>query len=95
MRDFGNKFSTDLGIDLEAGDETEVFKWFVASILFGARITEKIAVKTYRTFEREGILSPKAVVETGWDGLVRLLDSGAILGMTSRQRPNCLMSWIH
>lgn len=74
--EFGHRFSKDLRIDLNAGDETEVFKWFVASILFGARITEKIAVKTYETFEEEGILTPSGVIETGWDRLVQLLDSG-------------------
>jgi len=76
VNEFGNRFSTGLDIDITAGDETEVFKWFIASILFGARITEKIAIKTFKMFENESNLSPKGIVETGWDGLVRLLDSG-------------------
>jgi hypothetical protein len=76
LDEFGNRFSRDLNIDLTTGDETEVFKWFIASVLFGARITEKIAIKTYRTFEEEGILSPEGIAGTGWDGLVQLLDSG-------------------
>jgi len=38
----------DLGIDLE--DPSGRFKWFLASILFGARISEKIASNTYKSF---------------------------------------------
>ncbi len=76
IKDFGNRFSTALGIDLGTKDERQIFKWFIASILFGARITERIAVKTYKLFEQESILSPKGIVDTGWDRLVSLLDSG-------------------
>lgn len=72
----GGRFSTSLGIDLERGGSEEVFKWFLASILFGARIGERIAEKTYREFERAGVLTPQRVLETGWDGLVALLDAG-------------------
>ena len=38
----------DLGIDLK--DPSGRFKWFLASILFGARISEKIASNTYKSF---------------------------------------------
>ncbi len=72
----GGRFSTSLGIDLEKGDSKEVFKWFLASVLFGARISEKIVVNTYRRFEEAKVLSPEAIVSTGWDGLVGILDSG-------------------
>lgn len=67
-------YSEDLGIDLRKPSGR--FKWFLASILFGARIGEKIAMKTYRTFEKYGILSPEKILEAGWDGLVRILDEG-------------------
>ena len=46
----GGKFSKELGIDLSQGISTEIFKWFLASKLFGARIGTNIAVKTYREF---------------------------------------------
>ena len=72
----GGKFSKELGIDLSQGISTEIFKWFLASKLFGARIGTNIAIKTYREFERCGVLSPEKILETGWDGLVRLLDDG-------------------
>ena len=72
----GGNFSSSLGIDLEKRGSTEVFKWFLASILFGARISEKIVVNTYREFENQGILTPQKIIETGWDGLVEILDAG-------------------
>jgi len=71
----GGNFSSSLGIQLETADPTEIFKWFLASILFGARISEKIAVNTYKEFETRRILTPEKVLETGWDGLVEILDA--------------------
>jgi endonuclease III len=72
----GGRFSISLGINLDQGDSHEVFKWFLASILYGARISETIANNTYRVFESSGVLSPDCILETGWDGLVLLLDLG-------------------
>jgi len=72
----GGKFSTQLGIDLSRGDPDNIFRWFLASKLFAARISTEIAIKTYRTFERNGVTSPEKILETGWDGLVKLLDEG-------------------
>jgi endonuclease III len=72
----GGKFSKEIGIDLSKGKSTEIFKWFLASKLFGARIGTNIAIKTYREFERCGVLSPEKILDTGWDGLVRILDDG-------------------
>jgi len=76
VRQLGKKFSAGLGIDLASLENQEIFKWFLASILFGARISETIAVKTYREFEKEKILSSEAILRTGWDGLVEILDRG-------------------
>jgi endonuclease III len=67
-------YSEDLGIELKKPSGR--FRWFLASILFGARISEKIAMKTYKTFEKYGILSPDKIINAGWDELVRILDEG-------------------
>ncbi len=67
-------YSEDLGIDLKKPSGR--FRWFLASILFGARISERIAMKTYKTFEKYGILSPEKILDAGWDELVRILDEG-------------------
>jgi len=68
----GKKYSDQLGIDVSK----EPFKWFLASILYGAPITEKSATNTYYEFERRGLTTPSAIIECGWDGLVECLDSG-------------------
>jgi len=67
-------YAEDLGIDLK--DPSGRFKWFLASILFGARISEKIAANTYTSFEWHGIDSPEKIIAAGWDELVRILDEG-------------------
>src|SRR3989304_10401514 len=72
----GGKFSKELGINLLKGKSEEIFKWFLASKLFGARIGANIAIKTYEEFERCCVLSPEKIISTGWDGLVKILDDG-------------------
>jgi hypothetical protein len=72
----GGRFSAELGIDLAADREAEITKWFLAAILFGTRISKVIAANTYRAFERAGVLTPQQIMQTGWDGLVRILDAG-------------------
>jgi len=67
-------YSEDLKIDLTK--PTGRFQWFLASILFGARISEKIAARTYRAFQEAGIDTPEKILSAGWDELVRILDSG-------------------
>ena len=73
---YGYLYSKELGINLKSKNEKEVFKWFLASILFGKRISENIAIKTYREFVKARILSPKQILAAGWDRLVQVLDSG-------------------
>ena len=66
----GRTYSEELGIDLKRGNDGEIFKWFLASVLFGARISETIAMRTYRAFERYGLLTPERILKAGWDFLV-------------------------
>ena len=63
-------YSEELNIYLNKNNEEEVFKWFLASILFGARISETIAQNTYHTFEKYNLLEPSRILEAGWDFLV-------------------------
>jgi len=68
------RYSEDLDIDLSKPSGR--FRWFLASILYGARISEKIASNTYKAFEKAGLDSPEKIIRAGWDELVRILDSG-------------------
>jgi hypothetical protein len=63
-----------LGIDLLSGKEEELFKWFLACLLFGKPIQREIAEQAYTRLVREKLLSPAAVLQAGWDRLVQFLD---------------------
>lgn len=63
-------YSEELGIELKKNNDDEFFKWFLASILFGARISETIAKNTYRIFEKYNLLEPQKILDAGWDFLV-------------------------
>src|SRR3989304_3218705 len=63
-------YSEELGIDLKRKSDPELFKWFLASILFGARISETIAKNTYMAFEKYRLLTPEKIVTAGWEFLV-------------------------
>jgi len=73
---FGQKYSDILGINLKTKKDGEIFKWFLASVLFGAPINEFSVIRTYKCFESYGVLAPDKILETGWDGLVKILDEG-------------------
>jgi len=67
-------YSQELDLDLKT--EEDRFKWFLASLLFAKRISSEVAKRTYREFEKEGIVTPESITEAGWDKLVEVLDSG-------------------
>lgn len=76
LNNFGQTFSEALGIWLAGADSREIFKWFLASILFGARISETIVINTYNQFEQVDVTTPDNILQSGWDGLVEILDEG-------------------
>jgi hypothetical protein len=76
IRRFGGRYSAELGIDLSTADAREVFKWFLAAVLFAARISGNLATRTYRAFAQEDLVTPRKILERGWDGLVAVLDAG-------------------
>jgi endonuclease III len=63
-------YSEELGIELRRRTDREYFKWFLASLLFGGRISEILAKRTYRSFARERLLSPAGILRAGWSYLV-------------------------
>ncbi|MEM0358514.1 MAG: hypothetical protein QXG22_00670 [Candidatus Hadarchaeales archaeon] len=67
-------YPEELGLDL--GKPEDRFKWFLASILFGKRISAEIALRTFREFERRGYTTPERILEAGWAKLVKALDEG-------------------
>lgn len=73
MRDF-ETYPQEFGLDLRK--EEDQFKWFLASVLFAARISAKIAKNTYWEFDKEGLTTPDTIIDAGWDKLVEVLDRG-------------------
>lgn len=63
-------YSEELGIELAEGGDRAYFRWFLASQLFGARISEPLALRTYHALVRHGLVTPRALLAAGWDYLV-------------------------
>ena len=71
VRNFGGRYSSELGIDLDAGD-AEVERWFLAATLFGTRIPARPADQLVRA----GIRRISDARTREWADLVQLLDAG-------------------
>lgn len=76
LQELSGGYAPALGINLASMESKEVFKWFLASVLFGARIGERIAMNTYKEFEKADVLLPEVILKTSWRGLVGILDRG-------------------
>ena len=72
---FGGRYSSELGIDLDSG-EAEVERWFIASTLFGTRISASVAERAYTQLDRAGIRRIADAADRQWEELVALLDAG-------------------
>lgn len=68
--------SSDLGIDLDKPTDGRLFKWLVACLLFGTRISQEIAADAYRALDEDGVLTPKKLADADWQHLVDLLGKG-------------------
>ena len=66
----------ELGIDISQG-EGELFKWFIASFLFGKRIQQDIAADAYRVIvEKHKRDTPRKIGNCSWQELVDMLGEG-------------------
>lgn len=63
-------FSEELGIDLPRCTDSELFKWLLATVLFGGPVSQDVARKTYRTFQKYQLLDPMSISQAGWSYLV-------------------------
>lgn len=71
----GGRYSSELGIDVDAGD-AEVERWFLAATLFGARISARIAARTFRVLTGAGLVRIGQVRHVPSAHLIGLLDAG-------------------
>ncbi|AZF21910.1 DNA methylase [Pseudomonas sp. R3-52-08] len=64
----------ELGIALKPGDDTGLFKWFIASFLMGKRIQAPIAAQAYKVIvEEEGRDTPRKLQHCTSRELVAML----------------------
>ena len=75
LQQYSGRFAVALGIDLRSGPAARQ-RWFLAAILYGARISGQLAARTYQVFAAQGIYTPEAILAQGWDNLVVRLDEG-------------------
>ncbi|UGB44226.1 DNA methylase [Frateuria edaphi] len=69
--------AADLGIRVTADDEQSLFKWLLASFLFGKRIGQKVAAATWRVLvEVHGLDTPRKLCGCTHAQLVRMLGEG-------------------
>jgi hypothetical protein len=66
--------AAELGIDLTSKSEPGLFRWLLASLLFGKPISQLVAKRAYEQLVASGITSLGALLGTTWDELVILLD---------------------
>lgn len=71
----GGRYSAELGIDVDAGDR-EVERWFLASTLFGARISASIAGRAFRVLTGAGLARIGQVRHLPSADLIGMLDAG-------------------
>jgi endonuclease III len=69
--------AADLGIRVRSDDEESLFKWLLASFLFGKRIGQKVAAATWRVLvEVHGLDTPRKLCRCTHAQLVRMLGEG-------------------
>jgi hypothetical protein len=68
--------AADLHIDLAKGTDAQVFRWLVACLLFGARISQDIAARAYAELDKLGVLTARRLAEADWQDLVDALGRG-------------------
>jgi hypothetical protein len=88
LREQGDLFSARLGIALNGLDSGELFRWFLASLLFGARIAESVAARTYQAFLEHGLTTPERIAAADLGELLQIMAEGGYVrydGITSRK----------
>lgn len=72
-----NITAEDLGIDMAHGGESALFKWFLASFLFGKRVQQTVAERAYHTLvDTHKLDSPGKICRHSWQQLVDMLGEG-------------------
>ncbi len=71
----GGLYREQMGIFLI--EEGDYFKWFLASLFFGARISETCAKRAYAGFVKSNLTSVEKILKADYDFLVKVLDDNS------------------
>ena len=85
---FGRLYSDELGIDVSSARPTELYRWFLAAQLFGARIAERVAIRTFMAFGAHGLVTPERLAVAEYSELIQIMGEGGYVrydGITSRK----------
>lgn len=69
------QYAEDFGLDVTLGD-TDMFRWFLLSYLFGKPIQASVAIQTWKLFVERKLDTPWAIMELSHFALARTLDEG-------------------
>ncbi|WP_144763150.1 DNA methylase [Curtobacterium sp. 9128] len=86
--------AADIGIDLSDGKPQQLYRWFLASMLFGRPIRQEQAAQTYRVLIDHGFTSPGRFGGVGHERLRKVLDEGGY-GRFDHQMTDALHETMH
>lgn len=66
----------NIGVDLSSGKEEELYKWLTAVTLYSKPIQRHVATMAANQLASEGIVSPEAAQQAGWEKLRQILVRG-------------------
>jgi endonuclease III len=74
LKRHGRTFADELGIKLQSGTPSALFRWLCAALLFSARIGNEIATAAARALSNEGWTTPKKMAAATWEARTRVLN---------------------
>jgi endonuclease III len=69
----GLTFAEELGIHLERGSPSGLFRFLCAALLFGARINHRIALRAAKALAEQGWTTPEKLLAASWEERARVL----------------------
>ncbi len=74
LKDHGRTYCEELGIDIQKGTPSPLFRWLVAALLFSARIGAGQALKAARALSDAGWTTPDKMAAATWEERVNVLN---------------------
>jgi endonuclease III len=74
LEEHGQTYAEQLGIDLEGGTPSPLFRWLCAALLMSARIRAETAVHAARALADQGWITAAKMAEATWEERTRTLN---------------------